>query len=294
MRVVANLVTLPLCATYVLGFQMLVRQPLSVHKSVAWPNYDPSFRSRDWVTFLSSRLTVRGSSRLALSKGAASQRLPKAVDYGSLFAYATSTLLEFVFFVSILAGLDMANTKKRIPFSVNCVVFYFLGLKSGLMNTMPNRQTPELHVKERKRVLPSWAPSRSGMFWVRRVIVGSLRAVSVALAVESLGSYMNAAMLTFAIHQPIADVWNSINEIELRYGTAVLGLPLLLGTKFVLTYQFYRVDPRAGLLQGINFAILIFYGAVVFRAWRVNKDDNGRVESLYPVKDAVTKRFRSY
>ena len=60
------------------------------------------------------------------------------------------------------------------------------------------------------------------------------------------GTLNDAAIFAMILHLAVGDTWNSINNVERRLGTAVLGVCAVLLSVYNVVFQYYRVLPTAG------------------------------------------------
>jgi hypothetical protein len=105
------------------------------------------------------------------------------------------------------------------------------------------------------------------------------------------GWYTTQALLSLVLHLSIGDVWNTINNIEQRYGTSVVGvLGVWLSAAFAAR-QFYKVLPLAGKLLALNLVWLTVATSLITRTWQLNPNQkNGKRSPLLPTKgDGVTE-----
>jgi translocator protein len=94
------------------------------------------------------------------------------------------------------------------------------------------------------------------------------------------------------LHLSIGDVWNTINNIERRFGVAVTGVLLVWLSKAHAAYQYGRVNVLAGRLVAATLIWLTIATALVTATWRLNPDPaTGKPEPLYPVKGKAETTF---
>jgi benzodiazapine receptor len=60
------------------------------------------------------------------------------------------------------------------------------------------------------------------------------------------GTLNDPAIFAMILHLAVGDTWNSINNVERRLGTAVLGVCAVLLSVYNVVFQYYRVLPTAG------------------------------------------------
>jgi len=90
----------------------------------------------------------------------------------------------------------------------------------------------------------------------------------------------------------IGDVWNTINNVERRYGVAVAGIACVWISKANAAYRYYQVNAVAGKLLGATLIWLTVASALVTATWRLNPDPkDDKPEPLYPVTGKAVTKF---
>lgn len=270
-----------------LGFQVsgaVQSGPLSAQKtfisaSSAWPNIG---------TLVG--LAKRSHVPLQLSSSTESNLdTPKKFDGGAVIKYATAIAIQMGLFFAIFTGFDklVAAYSLKIPFAVNFILFYFFALKSRILNPLSN-QRPKVATKEiegeSKRVMPSWTPPGFIFPIVWLLIIAPIRAFSSAMVYQGTSSYASPAILALMLHLSIGDVWNTINNVEKRYGTSVVGVLLVWLSKAHAAYRYYQVVPAAGKLLAVPLVWLTIASTLITATWRLNPGDDGKCDPLYPIK----------
>jgi translocator protein len=109
---------------------------------------------------------------------------------------------------------------------------------------------------------------------------------------ESVGSYASLPILSLMLHLSIGDVWNTINNVERRFGVAVTGVFCVWLSKAHAAYQYSLVNSLAGKLLGATLIWLTIATALVTATWRLNPDpETGKLEPLYPVTGKALTKF---
>lgn len=227
--------------------------------------------------------------------------LPQVVgglDGGAIAKYAVAVMVQMGVLGALFAGLDQlsmaAGVTGKVPSTINAFGFYFLALKSRVFNPMSNRRPKRPPSGDDDgmgddgpvRKMPSWTPPGFVFPIVWLLIIGPLRAVSSALVVQaSGGTYFTPALLSLMLHLSIGDVWNTINNVEKRYGTSVLGVALVWISAAFAARQFYLLSPLAGKLLSIPLVWLSIASSLIFRTWKINPDPvTGLPAPLLPIK----------
>jgi benzodiazapine receptor len=221
------------------------------------------------------------------------------LDTSALLKYGAAIAIQMTCFTALFRGLDKLKVIAgipNVPFAVNCVLFYALALKSRifnpLLNSRPSVDTLESTSTGVKRNMPSWTPPGVVFPIVWLLIIGPIRAVASSLIVQTTGTYANPTLLALMLHLSIGDVWNTINNVEKRYGVAVMGVLLVWLSKANAAYQFYQVHAMAGKLLGATLVWLTIAAALVTATWRLNTDPmTKKVATLYPSVGEATTKF---
>jgi translocator protein len=256
-----------------------------------------------------SKNSVRSSSS---SSGNKAQRLgdsnknidPPQLDVDAITKYVIAAAVQMSAFYLLLNAMDWSVARlglnvDSVPVWANCAFFYACSLKSRVLNPLSNER-PKLASLDNKNnnnnmetIRPSWTPPGVTFPIMWLLIVGPLRAYSASLVVAaSGGDYANLAIFSFLLHLTIGDIWNTVNNVEKRYGPAALGVGLVWGSAANAAYQYYQVDAMAGQLLGLTLVWLTIAAALVGTIWQLNPDPTtGQVEALYPVKGNVQTEF---
>ena len=258
----------------------------------------PTRQSR--VNFLSASSVEEdgGSSAASPSKKQVS------FDWSALAKYATAIVVQMSLGFGILTALDQIVKLNglKVPFAVNTVFFYFMALKSRVLNPLANNrpQVKTLETKQDnanptespKRVMPRWTPPGFVFPIVWLLVIGPIRAVTSAMICTQTSHYACGPILALLLHLSIGDVWNTINNVERRYGTSVTGVVLVWLSKAHAAYQFTRVHTVAGRVLALSLIWLTIATALVTATWRLNPDPaTGHPEPLYPVQGSAQTQF---
>jgi len=225
------------------------------------------------------------------------------VDVTAIFKYATGltaqTFMIYTFLAifmdkvlvsTILKGKLGLLQSTVIPTWANFVFFYMFNLKTSFFSILPiNKQSGDKLQKnwdDRKRKQPSWTPPGYVFAIMWPLFVFGTRAYTASRVVGRLGGvYANHAVMALMLHLSVANLWNTVNNIERRLGVSVILLYLLWLTKAYAAYQFWRIDKITGQLLALTLTWLTAAAALETNTWLINPDpDTGRVEPLYPAK----------
>lgn len=206
--------------------------------------------------------------------------------------------------MGFFTGIDLLSSAVdvEVPFVANFFFFYVFSLKSRIFNPLsnkrPKRDTKEIEAEldgnkaaqnEKPRKMPEWTPPGLvfPIMWI--LIIGPLRAASSALLVTGAGGvdYASNAILFLMLHLSIGDTWNTINNVERRYGTSVLGVTCVWISAAFAAYSYGQVDPLAGKLLSVPLVWLTIASSLIVRTWQLNpSESSGEKESLLPTKPA--------
>ena len=230
----------------------------------------------------------------------ASSSEPTAVqklDVDALAKYSTALATQMALFAGIFKATDYALTLApfQVPFAVNCVLFWMVALRSRVLNPLNNSRpkTDNLETEgSAKRNMPTWTPPGFifPIMWI--LIIGPIRAATTAMVYNVTGSYANIAILSLMLHLSIGDCWNSVNNVERRYGASVVGGLLVWLSNAHAAYQYSQVSPVAGQLLCIPLVWLTVASALIIRTWQLNPDpQSGEPYPLYPVEGQAKTDF---
>lgn len=241
-----------------------------------------------------------GSSSRAQRGGGNKNIDQQQLDVDAITKYAIATAVQMSAFFVLLNAMDWSVARlglgvDGVPVWANCAFFYACSLKSRVFNPLSNERPKlaSLDKNNMETIRPSWTPPGVTFPIMWLLIVGPLRAYSASLVVAaSGGEYASLAIFSFLFHLTIGDIWNTVNNVEKRYGPAALGVGLVWGSAANAAYQYYQVDAMAGQLLGLTLVWLTIAAALVGTIWQLNPDPTtGQAEALYPVKGSVQTKF---
>lgn len=254
-------------------------------------------------------LTSTADGTESIGEGTASSKAT-ALDTGAIFRYAVALIVQMCLMTTLLKGLDVItgalNMRQKVPFAGNVVFFFFLALKSRVFNPLSNaRPRPQTREVEDgsssktsssgisevdssslpPRKMPTWTPPGFVFPIVWILIIGPLRAVSSSLAYRANGGvYADAgSILWLMLHLSVGDVWNTVNNVERRYGTSFVGVVFVWLSAAFAARRYFEVAPLAGRLLSVPLVWLTVASSLIFRTWQLNPDPaTGRPASLLP------------
>ena len=294
MKISSGIVLASLFATAVNGFQ--VHSPsrivgLSSKKSnLSLVNSFPSS-----ISINENNLSIRGGSILQAATTSSDTQTELDVEAISKYTVALATQLSLIsgFFYGIDTILPIVTdgAMTTLPTPVTWLMCYAFSLKSRAFNPLNNaRPDRSKAVKGGKsdgfmdRQQPSWTPPGVVFPIMWLLIIGPLRATSSTMIINAMGSYFTLPLMSLMLHLSCGDIWNTINNTEKRYGTAVLGIGTVYVSALHAAYQYYQVDPLAGKLLGATAIWLTIAGTLIFEIWRMNPNANGEKASILPTK----------
>ena len=213
---------------------------------------------------------------------------PSKLDTDALAKYAGALVIQVGLIAGLFTGLDklVAAFDIQVPFALNCFGFYAVALKSRIFNPLSNKR-PQTENKEiegaQERKMPNWTPPGFIFPIVWLLLIGPLRAFSTSLIYDTTGSYAHPAILSLMLHLSIGDIWNTINNVERRYGASVLGVLCVWISAAFAAFNYYQVLPLAGQLLSLKLIWLTIASSLIFQTWRLNPDpETGKKDALMP------------
>jgi tryptophan-rich sensory protein len=118
--------------------------------------------------------------------------------------------------------------------------------------------------------------------WI--LIIGPIRALTSALVYGTTQHFLNPALLAFVFHLSVGDVWNTINNVDRRYGASVTGVLCVTASALNAAYQYYKVNSLAGKLLGLTLLWFAVASSLITATWKLNPDPStGKKDPLYPI-----------
>lgn len=223
-----------------------------------------------------------------------------ALDTDALVKYTVAIGTQMSLFYATFSAMDWLLQGRRliVPLPLNFVLFYAIALKSRIFNPLSNTR-PKVKTLEatttsttltEKRIMPSWTPPGVVFPIMWLLIIGPIRAMTSCWIYQSTHCYTHPAIFAFVLHLAIGDTWNTINNVEKRYGTAVVGVLAVWLSKAHAVYRYFQVVPAAGKLLSVTLVWLTIAAALVTATWRLNLDPRtGQPQSLYPVRGTAVR-----
>jgi tryptophan-rich sensory protein len=220
------------------------------------------------------------------------------LDTGAVGRYGIALIIQMGLIAGVFKLLDITVASfnvSNVPFAINFISFYFLALKSRIFNPLSNQRpqprTKEIRSKDDKqntpqRNMPTWTPPGFVFPIVWLLIIGPIRAVSSSMVYSVTHQYSCIPLLCLMLHLSIGDIWNTINNIERRYGTSVIGVGLVWLSAAFAAYQYSLVNPLAGKLLSLPLVWLSIASSLIIRTWQLNPSPTtGQPEPLLPTKN---------
>mmetsp|Transcript_7387 Transcript_7387/g.10488 ORF Transcript_7387/g.10488 Transcript_7387/m.10488 type:complete len:314 (+) Transcript_7387:144-1085(+) len=229
------------------------------------------------------------------------------LDTGALLKYGSSIAIQMSIITALFAGLDaligVVGLEDGLPFPAVLALFYGFSLKSRVFNPLnnqrPNRDqamTEEGKTQGfRDRVMPSWTPPGVTFPIMWLLVIGPIRAYTSTLIYQANGHHLcDVTILALMLHLSMGDVWNTINNVEKRYGAAVPSVLIVSALAANAAYQYYQVDEFAGSLLGGTLLWFTVASTLIADTWRLNPNPTtGQRDPLYPTivdgEDSVTE-----
>jgi tryptophan-rich sensory protein len=172
-----------------------------------------------------------------------------------------------------------------LPFAIVSVFMLFMSLRSRVFspldNSRPSASKDDPVFKNRNK--PSWTPPPLA-FPIIWTTIALLRTISTVLVYKTTGTLLCLPVYAIMAHLSIGDTWNTINNVEKRLGTAVLGVFFVWSSAVATTYLYYKTLPLAGKFLAPMCVWLSIASLLVYSIWRMNSLVGGKA-SLLPSKE---------
>ena len=198
----------------------------------------------------------------------------------------------------VMRALDKITAGLSLPAPAVFAFFYFFLLKTRIFNPLSNQRPRTKNLEttaddSSRRNMPKWTPPGVVFPIMWLLIIGPLRAAAATMIYfqqSPVSSFANPVLMTLLLHLSVGDIWNTINNVERRYGTSVPGVALVWLSKAYAAYSFYQVRPLAGKLLGITLIWLSIATTLIFNVWKLNPDPStGQPMSWIPKKAKGSK-----
>ena len=199
-----------------------------------------------------------------------------------------SLVITFPSFVSSLLPAALAAklpTKivSALPSVLVGMFMLFMSLRSRIFspldNSRPNPSNDDPVFKDRLR--PSWTPPPLA-FPIIWSTIALLRTFSTVVVFQTTGTLLCRPIFALMAHLSIGDTWNTINNVEKRLGTAVLGVAFVWASALFAAYQYYKINPLAGKILFPSCVWLSVASLLVYSIWRMNSIYVDERSSLFP------------
>mmetsp|Transcript_22608 Transcript_22608/g.31508 ORF Transcript_22608/g.31508 Transcript_22608/m.31508 type:complete len:311 (+) Transcript_22608:96-1028(+) len=223
-----------------------------------------------------------------------SENISSVRDTKAVLLYVGATSVQWVLLIGSLWALQaLTGYLDAAPGVSNwvskvLVIGYFgsMSLKSRVFSFL-NNSRPTVDKDGKKMsvmdgvIRPSWMPPPLA-FPIIWSTITLLRTASSVIIWEACGrSLLVPPIMMMMLHLSIGDTWNTINNVERRKGTAVVGVLFVWISVIVTVKLFFDTDMLAGIILAPSAAWLTIASFLVYTIW----DLNGR-DSLYPMKEA--------
>lgn len=210
-------------------------------------------------------------------------------DFEAVARYFGATAFQLAAMSGALWSLDQATSMLAAtqgvpawaPKAVVVAFFAAMSLRSRvfspLNNSRPTTASERAAIAERKR--PSWMPPPL-TFPIVWTTIAVLRTVSSVMIWELSGrTLLVAPILAMMLHLAIGDTWNTINNIEQRLGTAVLGVGMVWASVILVDTLYFQLSTTAGAILAPSCIWISVASFLVYSIWKLNGE-----ESLFPMK----------
>jgi benzodiazapine receptor len=173
-----------------------------------------------------------------------------------------------------------------LPSALVGIFMLFMSLKSRVFSPLDNSR-PSASKDDpvfRDRLRPSWTPPPLA-FPIIWSSIALLRTFSTVFIFQKTGTLLCSPIFALMGHLSIGDTWNTINNVEKRLGTAVLGVSFVWASALYATYLYYKTLPLAGKVLFPSCVWLTVASFLVFSIWRMNSIYLNDRPSLFPSKE---------
>ena len=194
------------------------------------------------------------------------------------------------FMASVLPAAFLTKIPGKIVSALPSVLvgifMLFMSLKSRVFSPLDNSR-PSASKNDpvfRDRLRPSWTPPPLA-FPVIWSTIALLRTFSTVLIFQTTGTLLCKPIFALMVHLSIGDTWNTINNVEKRLGTAVLGVSFVWASALYATNLYYKTLPLAGKILFPSCIWLSIASLLVYSIWRMNSIYLDEKSSLFPSKE---------
>ena len=246
-----------------------------------------------------------------------SNRASRTPDFLAVFSYLAATSLQFAliavflnffqelliskiresplmilpnFIKSALPAEIAAKLPRQItsglPSALVSIFMLFMSLRSRVFSPLDNSR-PSASKDDpvfRDRLKPSWTPPPLAFPFIWSTIA-LLRTISTVMIFQTTGTLLCKPIYAMMAHLSIGDTWNTINNVEKRLGTAVLGVAFVWASAAYATYLYYNILPLAGKVLFPSCVWLTVASFLVYSIWRMNSIYLRDRSTLFPSKE---------
>lgn len=194
------------------------------------------------------------------------------------------------FMSSVLPAAAVTEIPRKIvsilPSILVGIFMLFMSLKSRVFSPLDNSR-PSASKDDpvfRDRLRPSWTPPPLA-FPVIWSTIALLRTFSTVFIFQTTGTLLCKPIFALMMHLSIGDTWNTINNVEKRLGTAVLGVSFVWASALYATKLYYETLPLAGKILFPSCVWLSVASLLVYSIWRMNSIYLDEKSSLFPSKE---------
>jgi len=220
----------------------------------------------------------------------------QSLDVGAVARYVGAIGIEMGAFTVVTRLLDLGMDSVPLPLPLIGLLAYAASLKSRVFNPLDNSRPDLAKAMDGKptsgfqdRKMPSFTPPGIvfPIMWI--LIIGPLRAYSTTMVFQVTGQLCHPAILALLFHLSVGDTWNTINNVEKRFGASVVGVLCVVASAANAAFQYYQVDPLAGKLLGATCIWLTIAATLITTTWLINPVSGDKLDKLYPVKSNSVK-----
>jgi len=206
----------------------------------------------------------------------------QVLDTRAVAKWIGATALQWLLMCGALGGLQFVTNQMTVvcsgvvastgPKVLVGLFFAFCSLRSRVFSPLDNSRPKQADegkaIQERKR--PSWMPPPLA-FPIIWTTIAVLRTVSSVIVWEACGrELLVVPLVAMCLHLSIGDTWNTINNVERRLGTAVLGVGCVWLSVIGVDYLYFQTQTLAGALLAPSCLWITIATFLVYTIWGLN------------------------
>lgn len=218
----------------------------------------------------------------------------KTFDFSIVEAYISATVSQYTLIcLGLLPSIqrfvlprlaNLPSSSKIIPGMI-ALLFFGLSLRARLFSPLDTSR-PKASLEDqvfKQRLRPKLQPPPF-VFPVVWSTISLLRTISATMIYQTTGTLLSWPIYMFMLHLCIGDTWNTINNVENRLGTSILGV-LVVWLSLYFTVQAYAAtNVLAAKVLLPSLVWISVATCLIISIWRLNYEKFNQ-PSLLPSKE---------